>query len=67
MPERRCDFMSDLPLMQENKGNIVLFYPNIPEDVIPEVVETLHGRWIGQGPRVDQFEREFAAKFTPGW
>ena len=59
--------MSDLPLMQENKGTIVLFYPNIPEDVIPEVVETLHGRWIGQGPRVDQFEREFAAKFTPGW
>ena len=59
--------MSDMPLMQENKGNIVLFYPNIPEEVIPEVEDTLRSRWIGQGPKVDRFEREFAAKFTPGW
>ena len=53
-----------MPLMQEDKGNIVLFYPNIPEEVIPEVTDTLNSRWIGQGPKVDLFEREFAPKFT---
>ena len=59
--------MSDMPLMQEKRGNVVLFYPNIPEEVISEVTDTLKSRWIGQGPKVDRFEREFAAKFTPGW
>lgn len=58
--------MSDMPLMQEDRENIVLFYPNIPEEVISNVTETLHSRWIGQGPKVDRFEIEFARKFTPG-
>ena len=59
--------MSDMALLQEEKDNIVLFYPNIPEDVIREVVDTLSGRWIGQGPKVDRFELEFASKFVPEW
>ena len=59
--------MSDMPLMQKKKGSIVLFYPNIPEEVIPEVVDTLHSRWIGQGPKVDLFEQQFSERFTPGW
>ncbi|MBR7131167.1 MAG: DegT/DnrJ/EryC1/StrS family aminotransferase [Lentisphaeria bacterium] len=59
--------MSDMALLQEEKDNIVLFYPNIPEDTVSEVVDTLKSRWIGQGPKVDRFEKEFAAKFTPGW
>lgn len=38
-------------------SEVVLFHPYIPEEAIDEVVDTLHSRWIGQGPKVDQFER----------
>lgn len=57
--------MNEHPLMSENKENIVLFYPEIPEDAIKEVEETLSGRWIGQGPKVDQFEAMFNSKYNP--
>lgn len=43
---------------------IDLFHPYIPDDAIEEVVNTLKTRWIGQGPRVDQFEKDFSAKFN---
>lgn len=59
--------MGDMALLKEGQGHTVLFYPNIPEGTIAEVVETLQSRWIGQGPKVDLFEQEFAQKFTPGW
>lgn len=39
--------MNEMPLMQENEG-IVLFYPNIPDTAIDEVVKVLRSRWIGQ-------------------
>jgi perosamine synthetase len=55
--------MNELPVMNENDG-IVLFYPNIPKTAIEEVTKVLQGRWIGQGPRVAQFEKEFAEKFA---
>jgi perosamine synthetase len=55
--------MDELPVMNENEG-IVLFYPNIPRTAIEEVTKVLQGRWIGQGPRVAQFEKEFAEKFA---
>lgn len=42
---------------------IYMFYPFMPESVIPKVAEVLRSRWIGQGPKVDEFEREFAEKF----
>jgi perosamine synthetase len=41
---------------------IVMFYPYMPESVIEKVSETLKTRWIGQGPKVDEFEKEFADK-----
>jgi hypothetical protein len=47
--------------MGEEEG-IVLFYPNVPKTAIEEVTKVLQGRWIGQGPRVAQFEKEFAQK-----
>ena len=28
-----------------------------------EISETLNGRWLGQGPKVDKFEQEFGKKF----
>lgn len=54
--------MNELPLMNENEG-IVLFYPNIPANAVDEVSKVLHSRWIGQGPKVAQFEKEFEEKF----
>ncbi len=55
--------MNEMPVMDENEG-IVLFYPNIPKSAIEEVTKVLQGRWIGQGPRVAQFEKEFTEKFA---
>jgi dTDP-4-amino-4,6-dideoxygalactose transaminase len=54
--------MNEMPLMQENEG-IVLFYPNVPESAVAEVSKVLNSRWIGQGPKVAQFEMEFESKF----
>ena len=54
--------MNELPLMNENEG-IVLFYPNVSENAIDEVAKVLRSRWIGQGPKVAQFEKEFEAQF----
>jgi dTDP-4-amino-4,6-dideoxygalactose transaminase len=35
--------------------------PDIGDDEIREVLETLRGGWLGTGPRVAAFEKEFAA------
>ena len=43
-------------------GKVVLFgEPQILDDEIEEVVACLRSGWIGTGPRVEQFEQEFAA------
>ena len=60
------DGMNEHPLMKEAKDNIVLFYPEVPETAIDEVAHTLKGRWIGQGPKVNMFEKEFSKLFNPG-
>jgi perosamine synthetase len=46
-----------------NKRLIPVFYPHMPETAIEKVAETLRQRWLGQGPKVDEFEREFSARF----
>jgi perosamine synthetase len=43
---------------------IPLFKPYIPKETIDEVVDTLNSGWIGQGPKVDQFEKDFSKKFN---
>lgn len=55
--------MGELPVMDEREG-IVLFHPHIPKNADQEVVKVLHSRWIGQGPRVAQFEKEFSERFA---
>lgn len=55
--------MNELPLMGTQEG-IVLFHPNIPKNASFAVSEVLSTRWIGQGPKVDEFERKFEEKFT---
>jgi perosamine synthetase len=42
---------------------IPLFSVHVPESAIPRVSEVLRSGWIGQGPKVDEFERAFAGKF----
>jgi perosamine synthetase len=54
--------MNEFPLLNEDEG-IPLFYPHIPDGAAAEVVDTLSGRWIGQGPKVDKFESEIKHKF----
>lgn len=54
--------MNEYPLLQEHEG-IPLFYPHVPKRAIEEVSDTLSGRWIGQGPKVDKFEKEITSKF----
>jgi perosamine synthetase len=57
----------DMPLLEEKQGNVVLFYPHIPENAIQEVEDTLRSRWIGQGPKVERFEQRFKEKFSPSF
>lgn len=42
---------------------IPIFYPHVPESSIDKLSEILRSRWIGQGPKVDEFERDFSKKF----
>lgn len=43
---------------------IPIFWPFIPKDAIMrELSKTLSSRWIGQGPKVEKFEKEFGKKF----
>ena len=56
----------EVPLMPVAEGNIVLFHPHIPENAAAKVSEVLSTRWIGQGPKVDEFEKLFSDRFTSG-
>ena len=54
----------DFPLMKDRFGSVPLFYPHIPKSSIKSLKKVLAGRWIGQGPLVDIFEKQFQKKFT---
>ena len=43
---------------------IELFHPNIPKNVYKEVKKTLESKWIAQGPKVKEFETEFAKQVS---
>lgn len=55
--------LNELPVMHESEG-IVLFHPHVPEKAVEGVTQVLHSRWIGQGPRVTEFETEFTKRFA---
>lgn len=42
---------------------IPMFYPHVPESAIDKLAEVLRSRWVGQGPKVEEFEKEFSKKF----
>lgn len=46
--------------LRPNNARLVFGAPVIGEAEIASVVECLRGHWIGLGPRVEEFEREFA-------
>ncbi len=48
--------------MSEKKG-VPLFYPYISPNAKKSLEKTLSSRWIGQGPKVDLFEKKFEKKF----
>ena len=53
----------DFPLMNDRVGSVPLFYPHIPKSSIKSLKKVLAGRWIGQGPLVDIFEKQFQKKY----
>lgn len=55
-----------MSVMDMGPENIVLFHPHISESAIEMVLQTLHTRWIGQGPKVDEFENRFSKRFGNG-
>lgn len=55
--------MEEFPLMDSSEG-VPLFYPNIPKLSKEYVNGVLSGRWIGQGPLVDKFEKNFIDKLN---
>lgn len=56
----------DMSLMDIGHDNIVLFHPHVSEAAVEQVLQTLHTRWIGQGPKVDEFEKRFSSRFGEG-
>ena len=53
----------DYPLLESKKKSVPLFYPHIPKEAKKVVSRVLSGRWVGQGPLVDKFEKVFSKKF----
>src|ERR1700682_5986207 len=58
--------MNEFPVMEPTRENIVLFHPHIPANAAEKVIAVLGTRWIGQGPMVEAFEKQFSAKFGSG-
>lgn len=42
--------------------HIPLMVPFVPESAVKAVTETLKTRWIGQGPKVEEFEKLFGER-----
>jgi dTDP-4-amino-4,6-dideoxygalactose transaminase len=51
-------------------SDIVMFKPSMAPKAAVAAAETLRGRWIGEGPKVKQFETalrdKFGMRFAPG-
>ncbi len=56
--------MNEFPLLDPNEG-LPLFYPYIAPETEVEILGTLKSRWIGQGPKVELFEKKFKERVFP--
>jgi len=50
--------MKEFPLLDPDEG-IPIFYPHVPTNGAKYIADVLSSRWIGQGPKVDEFEKKF--------
>ncbi len=55
--------LDELPLMDVHEG-VVLFHPNVPKNSLKHLETVLNTRWIGQGPKVEEFEHVFDSMFA---
>lgn len=49
--------------MELGEGRIVLFHPYLPPESISEATLSMESRWIGQGPKTQEFEKAFSRRF----
>ena len=54
----------ELPIMPDKSKGVTLFYPYISKKSANNIKKKLKGRWIGQGPTVDLFEKKFKLVFA---
>ena len=54
----------ELPIMSEKTKGTLLFYPYISKKSANNIKKKLQGRWIGQGPMVEKFEKKFKSMFA---
>ncbi|MBU3934967.1 DegT/DnrJ/EryC1/StrS family aminotransferase [Patescibacteria group bacterium] len=52
-----------MKIIKEKPYKIPLFHPYVSEKAIKEVAKVLRTKFIGQGPRIPEFEQKFAKKF----
>jgi dTDP-4-amino-4,6-dideoxygalactose transaminase len=53
-------------LLPDSSEYIHLFRPHIPRDALKILSEVLESRWIGQGPKVEEFEQKISTRFCGG-
>lgn len=56
----------EIPLINPGEGKVPLFMPHIPKHAADRIALTLNTRWIGQGPQVEEFERQISIRFCQG-
>ena len=53
----------ELPIMPDKSKGVMLFYPYVSNKSAKNIKKKLAGRWLGQGPKVNLFEKKFSIKF----
>ncbi|WP_200836674.1 DegT/DnrJ/EryC1/StrS family aminotransferase [Roseiconus lacunae] len=54
----------DAAILEAEGDNIVLFHPVVSEKAIQNVTKVLRSRWVGEGPRVREFEKAFERELS---
>ena len=57
----------ELPIMPDKSKGVMLFYPYVSNKSAKNIQKKLAGRWLGQGPMVDIFEKEFKRRFAKNY
>ncbi len=56
----------EVPIVNPSGSTIPLFMPHVPKNAGEYVLDTLNSRWIGQGPKVEEFEKRFSHELMAG-